>query len=103
MLTQIVPIEVEILDTRIKISLSGSIDNQKVITDLLKILEENLDKFSSIQLDISDVEFINTFFINGLIRIKRQFTMPLFVVGVNSNIKELLDISNVSRIIAISN
>lgn len=104
MLMQVISalIDVEILDRQIIVKIDGAIDNQKVIVDMIKLLEENTGKFEFIQIDITDVEFVNTFFINGLVRIKRQFATPVSLTGVNPSVRELLDISNISRVIPIS-
>ena len=94
-------ITAEIFNFQIKVSINRAVDNQKTVTEMIKCLENNAGKFDSIQLDISEVEFVNTFFINGLIRIKHQFATPVSLIGVNPSIRELLRISNIDRIIPI--
>lgn len=101
MLAQVADVDVEILNRQITIEINGAVDNQKTVIEIIKLLEENIKEFDSIQINVAEVEFVNTFFINGLIRVKRQFAVPVSLIGVNPSIRELLQISNIDRIIPI--
>jgi anti-anti-sigma factor len=84
---------------RFLIVVEGEIDTRDKTKEVCIAIERS--NVNEVYVDLSNVRYVNTFFLNGLVQLKHRSQKSIYLVSPNSSVAEMLTLTQISHLFPI--